>query len=702
MDRKALVFRFDDLRVDLANAQIVKAGHQVSVEPKALRVLAYLLENSGRLVEKQELFKAVWKETYVSDNALTRTIALLRKALGDTADDAKYIETVPTRGYRFIGRIEPDTTGDLLGVSSGAAARSLGLAETRRKKRALAVIACVLALAAAVAFGARRWISRRGTPSVESMQINPLTDSGNVTRVAISPDGRYVAYAVSVAEQQSLWIRQVATRSEMQILQPDNVYFPGLTFSPDGNYIYFVRSDKNAPGFHYLYSVPVLGGESRKLLTNIDSAVTFSPDGRQFAFTRGLSNRSILELRIAYADGSGERLLTKFDNVNVVFQDGAAWSPDGRTIALAIRGPRNRWALDVVTVTDGRTRELYTHALGGIGRPVWLPGGSTLLVPVGSPIENRAQLWAFSYPDGKARRFTHDLTAYDWFIDLTRDGNTLATVESTVASNIWIAPLADTSKARQLTSGGSPLVEAIESGGNVVALSDRGELWRIQPDGRRTLFADVNNVDWVASCGRFVVFNSVQEGGPQFVRADADGSNVTQLVRTNTWLDPSCSPDGKYMFYVTLGPPKTIWRMPAEGGVARELGPTLGEGNISLLSVSPDNKLLAYSYEEHGPQPARRFAVMSVEGGPPVKVLPAPSGEFGLNWSPDAKRLLYLETRDGVTNLWAQPLDGGETKQLTAFTSGLICDFNWSSNYKQLLLARGQVRSDVILLSSFL
>src|ERR1700740_1840835 len=102
MDRKALVFRFDDLRIDLANAQIVKAGHQVSVEPKALRVLAYLLENPGRLVEKQELFKAVWKETYVSDNALTRTIALLRKALGDTADDAKYIETVPTRGYRFI------------------------------------------------------------------------------------------------------------------------------------------------------------------------------------------------------------------------------------------------------------------------------------------------------------------------------------------------------------------------------------------------------------------------------------------------------------------------------------------------------------------------------------------------------------------------------------------------------------------------
>src|ERR1700740_1959342 len=134
------------------------------------------------------------------------------------------------------------------------------------------------------------------------MQINPLTDSGNVTRVAISPDGRYVAYAVSVAEQQSLWIRQVATRSEMQILQLDTVYFPGLTFSPDGNYIYFVRSDKNAPGFHYLYSVPILGGESRKLFTNIDSAVTFSPDGRQFAFTRGLSNRSILELWIANAD----------------------------------------------------------------------------------------------------------------------------------------------------------------------------------------------------------------------------------------------------------------------------------------------------------------------------------------------------------------------------------------------------------------
>jgi Tol biopolymer transport system component len=127
----------------------------------------------------------------------------------------------------------------------------------------------------------------------------------------------------------------------------------------------------------------------------------------------------------------------------------------------------------------------------------------------------------------------------------------------------------------------------------------------------------------------------------------------------------------------------------------------LGEGNVSLISISPDSKFLAYAYEEYRPEPVTRFAVVSVEGGPPVRLLLAPAGRFGLNWCHDGRGLQYLLTRDGVTNLWEQPLAGEEPKQLTKFTSGLICDFNWSSDRKRLLLARGDANSDVILLSNF-
>jgi Tol biopolymer transport system component/DNA-binding winged helix-turn-helix (wHTH) protein len=705
MDRKVAVFQFDDVRVDAGNAQILKCGQPVAVEPKALRVLVYLLENRGRLVEKDELLKAIWQGAFVTENALTREIALLRKALGDRATEAKYIETVPTRGYRFIAPVAGDAPGNapIPGPLAGTVnTSSEDTAASQRPKRVLVMIAAALAVMAAVGLGLHRWVSRRGTLNLQNMEITKLTDSGKAARVAISPDGRYVVYSLSDADEQSLRLRQVATRSDVQILPPDAVNFPGLTFSPDGNYIYFVRSDKNAPGFNYLYRMPVLGGAAQKLIRNIDSAASFSPDGHQLAFTRGFSSRGVLELRIANPDGTGERSLASLSKVNVVFQDGAAWSPDGRTIALSVRNQYERWALDTVSVADGSVRELYSRQLGGIGRPVWLPDGRTLLAPVGIPIQNHVQLWAFSYPRGEVRRFTNDLTDYDFFIDLTRDGNTLATIESTVASNIWVAPSGDSSVARQLTFGGPPLVEAIDEEGQIVAVSQGGELWKMKPDGsQRTLFAEVNNVYWITRCGRFVVFNSAQPGGVQLVRAEADGSNITKLTTTNTWLPPSCSPNGKFMFYVTLGPPKTIWRMPIEGGSVTEVGSTLGEGNVSRISISPDSKLLAYAYEEHSPEPVTRLAVVSVEGGPPVRLLPAPGGGFGLNWSPDGKGLQYLITRDGVTNLWEQPLAGGEAKQVTKFSSGLICDFNWSSNHKQLLLARGEASSDVILFSNF-
>ena len=96
--------------------------------------------------------------------------------------------------------------------------------------------------------------------NLQNMQITKLTDSGKAIGVAISPDGRYIVYVLRDGEQQSLWVRNVATKSDVQVLAPDVVAFAGLSFSPDGNYVYFVRSDKSTVNFRYLYVMPVLGG----------------------------------------------------------------------------------------------------------------------------------------------------------------------------------------------------------------------------------------------------------------------------------------------------------------------------------------------------------------------------------------------------------------------------------------------------------
>ena len=215
------------------------------------------------------------------------------------------------------------------------------------------------------------------------MQIAKLTDSGKAALVAISPDGRYVVYVLRDGEQQSLWMRHVATKSDVQVLPPDVVDFKGVTFSPDGNFIYYVRSDKTTQNYSYLYQMPVLGGNPRQLIRDIDAPVGFSPDGTQIVFLRGLPDAVAIELRIASADGSGERLLARLP-IYPIYMWGASWSPDGKTIAALRAAKRERIKMGAGCDPRGRC-QCYDTLLQPrfLGRPVWLPDGDSLLVAMG-------------------------------------------------------------------------------------------------------------------------------------------------------------------------------------------------------------------------------------------------------------------------------------------------------------------------------
>ena len=120
------------------------------------------------------------------------------------------------------------------------------------------------------------------------MKISRVTQSGNATNVAISPDGRYVVYVLKEGEKQSLNVRQVATGSDVQILPPDEVVIWSLTFTPDANYIDFVRSEKPNFADTYLYRMPVLGGTPHLAMqgVSISDHPAYSPDGTEFAFLR--------------------------------------------------------------------------------------------------------------------------------------------------------------------------------------------------------------------------------------------------------------------------------------------------------------------------------------------------------------------------------------------------------------------------------
>src|SRR5229473_32345 len=262
-------------------------------------------------------------------------------------------------------------------ISAQSASAKSGLS-----KALVAVVVAVVLTAGT--FGGYKLLTRPAGFNLQNMQITKLTESGKASQVAIAPDGRYIVYVMRDAEKQSLWVRNVATRSDVQVLAPDVADLGGVSFSPDGNHIYFVRSDKSTVNYRYLYEMPVLGGSPRQLIRDIDTPVDFSPDGKQIVFQRGIPENGVVEIRIAQADGSGERLLATLP-ANAGLQFGVTWSPDGKTIAVPVLGlgKEVNWQLNVISVADGKVRPLVSSGGRLIGRAVWMPDGNSLIAPIG-------------------------------------------------------------------------------------------------------------------------------------------------------------------------------------------------------------------------------------------------------------------------------------------------------------------------------
>ena len=722
------MIRFGSFELDAVAAELRKNGMLIKLQPQPLKVLFLLIQHAGQVVTREEIQQCLWSDsTFVDfERGINFSINQIRGALADNADKPRYIETLPRRGYRFIAELKQEGSAKEVpsahapvaanypaaaggnGANASPVPVSFVPALTRvvvttgwsRWRLILAGVTAAIGFLAFAGFTAYRAVFRSPRISFEKLQISKLTDSGGAVDVAMSPDGRYVVYAMRAAEGSSLRLREVDTRGDVEILPPENVYFHGLTFSPDGKYIYFVDTPKDSEGLNSLFTMPVLGGPPHLLGKYADTPVSFSPNGKEFTYTQGLADRNILEVRTANADGTGDRLLASIIDGTADFQPGPAWSPNGQIIAVPVmlEGKKVRWVLAAVSVTDGSVRELYSYP-HEIGRAVWLPEGDAILMTMRDKT-GRGQLWAISYPRGKAVRLTNDIENYQHNIDVTRDGKNVVAIATTLASNVWMVPGADASRGRQITSNAAPLTQVTAlPPGKVLAGSADGEMWLMKTDGsERTPFTTARNAYSPARCGGSVVFNSFHDDTIHLMHVDADGLNPTRLLQGDVG-PPTCSTDGRFIFFPSKIKPYVILRVSSGGGDPMEIAKSPGYEILGRVAVSPDGKFLAYAYDEALPAIGAKLAVIPISGGAPLHTLKVPSDVADLRWSPDGQRLQYLLTRSEATNLWEQSLLGGEPQQFTKFTSGRIFDFDWSPDGKQLLLVRGETTSDAVLLS---
>ncbi|MGB8524870.1 MAG: protein kinase [Candidatus Acidiferrales bacterium] len=613
-----------------------------------------------------------------------------------------------------LKRLKRDTSSGRVNVGSGsyrdAAASESGAtvpatsgstsiaAPSAKRSLWKPILAAAIVVLAITAFSAYKLLNRPRAFSLQDMQITKLTDSGNAAGVAISPDGREIVYVLVNGEKQSLWVRNVATKSDVQVLAPASIVFTGVNFSPDGDYIYFERAT-NSNDSADLFVMPVLGGTPRQLIRNVNTSISFSPDGKQFSFMRGGVTSGSVQVCIANADGTGERLLASLPPGP--FYAGTAWSPDGKTIvASAVQfGKQIKWVLSVVQVNDGHVSDLYSSS-EYVGKPVWMPDGDSLLVPIGPVMGNSRQLWIISYPGGERRRFTNDLADYRISIDLTRDGRTLVAIQETRISHIWIAPQGRAEQAKQVTSGETEdhRLTSLQNG-KLLTRAANADLVLMNSDGsqRTPLFAGAKNLGSFSSCGdRYVLFDSLLGTQMAVFRTEADGSNPTKLADDAVF--PDCSRDGKWLVYSNALGTK-FFRLPIEGGTPTEISVSHQNGD-PMLRISPDGNWIAYLYEEARPA-QQQIAIIPATGGAPVHLFPLPEDTNRFRWSPDGKGVQFILTHDGAANIWEQPVTGGPRRQITNFASGHIFDFDWSPDGKQLFLAKGEINSDVILISNF-
>jgi eukaryotic-like serine/threonine-protein kinase len=603
----------------------------------------------------------------------------------------------------------PPPSGPSNAGAAGAVSAAAIAPPPAKKSRALPMAIIVLALLAAAGFAAwRLW--PRPVPFT-TVSLSQITNTGTLERIALSGDGKFLAEVKNDSGQRTLWVRNIATNTDTQILTAFANEYVGLNFSPDANYLYFTRGTADNVALHSLYVMPVFGGTPRQLIRDIDSPPSLSPDGSHFVYLRWTPDRKdqLSEVHTADKDGGDDQLL--YTSPNQV--QGPAWSPLGNQMAWIESSGRSDTAIKVFDIASKKTVTLaqpngmiYDINFDGYTDLAWLPDGRHLLVLYTKAHSDRGQIGIVGVPDGAFHTLTNDVNAYSQ-LAISLDGKTMATVLTNVDSSI----------AYYKGDGGAMISSTpLRITPTSLAWADEDHLWLItrgtgiskldrasgtlQPIDTGTL--DIGS--FINTCpDGHVLFIAIPKGGGEsrLFRMDGDGSGITQLTTSGIARGPYCAPDSQTVYFTirpaTNIPTVALWSVPLSGGTPRKELEMVSFGAIALTrdtksAMSLFSKNLLYLLQ-----------IWDLSTHQVLRQLPWDTSDLGQgtfpSFSPDGKAAVVTVVSKGSNALQYQPIDGSPTHLLTDATHETQTGFAWSPSASKLAVLQLRRSSDVVLIT---
>jgi serine/threonine protein kinase/Tol biopolymer transport system component len=596
------------------------------------------------------------------------------------------------------------------------------------KGKLIAVAAVVALLIVGAGYGVYSLLRGKAAAiPFRNFTITKVTDNGKSIQAALSPDGKYILSVVADAGKQSLWLRHVETNSDTQVVTPEATHYSRLAFSPDASYLYFRRPTGTVEDVHDFYRAPVLGGTPKAIAHDVDTNITFSPDGKRIAYGRANDPEvGKFQLLTANPDGSDEKMIAGGTAREI--PRFIQWMPDGKSLlgtTLQVGGSLAGFeTFDVASGGSKMVANFNDMLLTELVPSVNGAGAFVNLTRVDS-LDFRSQLAFVSLPNAKMYSITNDINNYSG-LSLSADDKTIAVVLRKDIHTFFVLP--SSGITGNLPSPALTQEKDVDTFGwsarGELYLAEPGKLVRISPDGNNRVVVLNQSVTEPVGCGGdgsgapkphpivFVASHHSPSGidGRSVWRMDADGTNAKEISDTKSDFSPTCSPDGKWVYYYIAGTNR-INRVSIDGGKPEAVPGVDVPGGIvgsPYFDISPDGRTLAFLATispRPGAETQQKIVLLALDAGPQPsrRILdPNPLISKPPSFSPDGKSVLYGIRENGIENLWLQPINGagpdGGGRRLTNFSADEFRWYNYSPDGKTLAVLRNHSESDVVLL----